>query len=235
MKKICMLGDSITKGIIFDEKKTKYLSCENSFVNLFGAGKELFIDNLSMFGCTITKGIQILKRQYEKVSSCDIVVTEFGGNDCDFDWDAISKNPEGEFSPKTSLELFCEQYKKMLEAIIKTGKKIAVINLPPLDDEKYFNWVSRDKNKENILKWLGGSTKYIYRWHEMYNDAVCNVARSMNVVLVDIRTAFLCLRDYSMYLCQDGIHPNEMGHRLIFERINGNFDLFGKTDTAAAV
>ena len=176
MKKIYMLGDSISKGIILDENKTKYLSCENSFVNLFAEGKEFLIDNLSMFGCTVTKGMQILKRQYEKVSSCDLVVTEFGGNDCDFDWDAISKDPEGDFLPKTSLEAFCEQYKKMLEAIAGSGKKTAVLNLPPLDDEKYFNWVSRGKNKENILKWLGGSTKYIYRWHEMYNDAAVTIS-----------------------------------------------------------
>ena len=35
--------------------------------------------------------------------------------------------------------------------------------------------------------------------------------------MIDIRSAFLVRKDYTDYLCEDGIHPNEKGHRLIRE------------------
>lgn len=218
MKKVCILGDSISKGIVLDNH-SKYHSTTNSFVNLFADSKQFLINNFSIFGCTVTKGLQIFLRQHEKIHTSDIILTEFGGNDCDFDWAAIANDPTAHYTPKTPLESFCEQYKKMIELIIKAGKNTVILNLPPLDDEKYFKWVSRDRNADNILKWLGGNSKYIYRWHEMYNDAVCNVAKNMNVLLIDIRTEFLKLRDYSDYLCDDGIHPNERGHKLIYNKI----------------
>ncbi|OLA61120.1 MAG: hypothetical protein BHW37_01125 [Firmicutes bacterium CAG:272_52_7] len=37
----------------------------------------------------------------------------------------------------------------------------------------------------------------------------------MKIPMIDIRSAFLVKRDYSDYLCEDGIHPNERGHKLI--------------------
>ena len=105
----------------------------------------------------------------------------------------------------------------MIEVLLKEGKKVYMLNLPPLEEERYFNWISRGRSKENILNWLGGSTKYIYRWHEMYSNAVGNVAKAMNVELIDIRSEFLKQRDYAKFLCEDGIHPNESGHKLIHE------------------
>lgn len=225
MKKICILGDSISKGIILDSS-FKYRQLSECCVNLFSYKEGYDINNMSLFGCTITKGMQIFSRRHEKIAESDIVVTEFGGNDCDFDWQAISDNPDGVFSPKTTIENFTEEYKKILELLIKEGKKVFVINLPPLEDEKYFNWICREKNRDNILRWLGGNTKYIYRWHEMYNDAVCNVAKMMNVELIDIRSEFLKLRDYAKYLCEDGIHPNELGHKLIYDTLSKKYKAY---------
>ena len=49
----------------------------------------------------------------------------------------------------------------------------------------------------------------------MYNNAVLKIAAAKNVLLIDIREAFLKTRDYLTLLCEDGIHPNEAGHALI--------------------
>ena len=219
MNKICVLGDSISKGVILDNEKQKYRTSENGFAKLFSAGRSYPVENFSVFGCTVTKGLQILSRRMTKIENSDIVVTEFGGNDCNFNWAAIAENPEGEFSPETAIDVFIEQYKNILNTLKQMGKKIFVLNLPPLDEEKYFKWISRGVNGDNILKWLGGSPKYIYRWHEMYNDAVCKIAEDEQVPLVDIRSGFLELRDYTKLLCSDGIHPNEAGHRFIYEEL----------------
>ena len=53
----------------------------------------------------------------------------------------------------------------------------------------------------------------------MYSNLVCEIASASNIKMIDIRSAFLKLRNYSDYLCEDGIHPNEEGHRLIEEAI----------------
>ena len=217
MKNISILGDSITKGIVLDN--SKYRRLDTSFVNMFGEKTKCAINNLSLFGCTVTKGLQIFDRQQKKIQSSDIVLTEFGGNDCDFDWGAISENPDGSFEPNTSPDTFLAYYENIIKKLLDEKKKTVILNLPPLDDEKYFKWISRGRNADNILHWLGGSTRYIYRWHEMYSNALYSIAADMRVPLIDIRSEFLRLKNYSDYLCEDGIHPNAAGHRLIYNKI----------------
>jgi lysophospholipase L1-like esterase len=55
----------------------------------------------------------------------------------------------------------------------------------------------------------------IYRWHERYSNAVCNLARVSASLFIDIRDVFLSERDYGRLLCADGIHPNREGHAVM--------------------
>ena len=71
------------------------------------------------------------------------------------------------------------------------------------------------------MRWLGGSSEFIYRWHERYSIAVQSVAKKANVTLLDVRSAFLERRDYTRFLCDDGIHPNAQGHALIADVMKG--------------
>lgn len=66
----------------------------------------------------------------------------------------------------------------------------------------------------------GGSADYIYKFHESYNNKICSIAEKNGIRLIDIRSAFLELGNYSDFLCEDGIHPNEKGHKLIAEAIS---------------
>lgn len=213
--KLCFFGDSIGKGIIYDKDKGRYVPLDKSFVKLVENEENCEIENFSRFGCTVTRGEQLVDKNAEKIENSDFVVLEFGGNDSDHDWKKIAADPEAEHGPKTPLSLFIETYKKMITEVKKLGKIPVILNLPPIDAKKYFNWVSRGINSENIKKWLGGDEIYIYRWHEMYNAAICDISNSMKIPMIDIRSAFLVKRDYSDYLCEDGIHPNEKGHQLI--------------------
>jgi hypothetical protein len=94
------------------------------------------------------------------------------------------------------------------------------MTLPPLDSERYFEWISKKSEvyKKNILAWLG-SVNTIYSWHEHYNSIIIDTAREMQTNLIDVRSAFLAHKDYSPYLCIDGIHPNQVGHKLIADKI----------------
>ncbi len=213
--KLCFFGDSIGKGIVYDREKGRYVPLDESFVRLVEREEHCEIENFSRFGCTVTRGEQLVDQNAARIESADYVVLEFGGNDSDYDWKKIAADPDAEHSPRTPLSLFVGTYKKMIAEVRKLGKRPVLLNLPPIDARKYFRWVSRGVNAENIRKWLGGDEIFIYRWHEMYNAAICDISSSMQIPMIDIRSAFLEKRDYSDYLCEDGIHPNERGHKLI--------------------
>jgi lysophospholipase L1-like esterase len=146
----------------------------------------------------------------------DIVIIEYGGNDCDFNWSDIANDPEKMHQPKTTLDNF----KKSLQEIVDMFKSLDItpilMNLPPLEPERYFEWISRGLSRENILKWLGDVAK-IYRWQEAYNSALEWVARQNSCKLINVRESFLTSYDYISNFCIDGIHPNEKGQKRILE------------------
>ena len=221
IEKICLFGDSIAKGIIIDEVLGKYTVTKSSFANILSLDKRWSsIKNFSMLGCTIAKGRSLIARHIKSVENCDMVILEYGGNDSDHHWDEISQNPDLAHSPKTPIEDFAKDYRDIISGLKAMSKKIVMLNLPPIDHHKYFNWFCQNLNKMNILRWLGGSEENIYKFHESYSICVSEIAADENIPLVDIRSGFLALGAYTDHLCADGIHPNEKGHRLIARIIN---------------
>lgn len=220
MSRVCLFGDSISKGVIIDEVRDRYAMTKNCFANILSAGETaLDVTNFSMLGCTIMKGKSMIDRHIKDVQGSEVIVLEYGGNDSDHNWQEISENPTGVHFPKTPIDDFVRFYRGIIEQLNEMGKKIVMLNLPPIDEHKYFEWISRGLSKENILNWLGGSDEFIYRWHEIYNVKVCNIASEYRIPIIDIRSAFLERRNYSDLLCNDGIHPNEKGHEMIAEVI----------------
>ena len=219
---ICIFGDSIMKGVIFDAIKGRYIFLKNSFLNILGMrNSNIRVENYAKFGCTITVGKKLIEKHAAELPGYKYTALEFGGNDCDFDWKAISENPDGIHIPKTPIDEFEKYYSEIIDSVADMGSTPVLFSLPPLNARRYFSWISRGLNAENILRWLGDE-EHIYRWHEMYNIAVVKLAAIKDVRLIDIRRAFLETRDYLGLLCEDGIHPNEAGHALISEVIRKN-------------
>lgn len=217
--KIVVSGDSISKGVVYDENKKRYTILEENYVEILRDKLNGIIHNTSRFGSTIIKGVQKLKNSIFNEKP-DIVLIEYGGNDCDFNWDEIAKNPEALHAPRTDFQTF---ENALLETVnfVKKNKSIPVLmNLPPLNSDKYFNWVSKNNPvaKENILKWLGSITK-IYWWQERYNSVILKIAEETKTLCIDVRGAFLRFPDFTKLLCIDGIHPNKDGHIVIANKI----------------
>ena len=216
---ICILGDSIAKGLLFDAQRNRYAIAKENI------GKQITqvignsVTNLSKFGCTVTDGLARFEKQKDAPQDCKTVLMNFGGNDSDFLWQEISAAPDELHKPKTPIDVFEQTYLKLIASVRKCGFTPILLNLPPLDHTRYFALISRELNADNILKWLGGTSAFIYRWHEQYNVAVHKIAQTANVKLIDIRSAFLQRRDYSRFLSDDGIHPNEEGYALIAEAV----------------
>jgi lysophospholipase L1-like esterase len=159
-----------------------------------------------------------LAKHQKELSKYDYTILEFGGNDCDYNWAEVSAAPEKNHLPNVTFEVFKNKYEAIINQVVLSGSKPILLSLPPIDSNRFFNWVSKGLNRENILKWLGNKEK-IYNWHEQYNEIVLELAKKHQIPVVDIRKAFIENNDYSEYICKDGIHPNEKGHALISKYI----------------
>ena len=215
---IVFLGDSITKGVIYDEEKARYVVSKNSFVKMLSKNSNLNITSLAKFGATVDKGIEIFRAKAGSLMQDAYVFILFGGNDCDLSWTKISEDPGSIHLAKTPMGQFEIKFDKLISDIMTFGLKPVIITLPPLSSERFFYWVSRGLNKENILEFLGGDVNFISKWHEGYNHKIKEVARRKNLPLVDIRKA-LSKYPPSDLTCIDGMHPNEFCHGLIVKSI----------------
>lgn len=217
-------GDSILKGVELDREQQKYILPRENDLETQGAAYSLLVQNHSKFGCTSQKGLALLRRHFErhpKPSGEEIVLLEYGGNDSDYNWQAISANPDGQYRPNTELPAFRQALRRMVELIRESGRHPVIMNLPPVKSLSYLNWVSRPGTgviKENLLRWLR-DPHVIYRHQELYSSAASQVAWESGTPLLDVRSEFLMDRDCETLIGQDGIHPSAAGHRIIRDRL----------------
>lgn len=223
---ICTFGDSIMKGVVSSQKdesgRPLYKLYDDCFVNRCEQQFGLTIMNYACFGSTTSQGLKHISRHEKEVEDAEYILFEYGGNDCDHNWKEVSEAPNQTHHPKNPLNVFVKQYQDLIEKIRNVNGKPVILSLPLIDPDKFFEFISTGLNRDNILEWLGGRTMRIYQWHEMYNVEIFKMARRLNVPVIDVTTPFLQVKNYTDYLCDDGIHPNEKGHALIAEAIAQN-------------
>lgn len=214
-----MTGDSISRGVVYDEEKGKYTVLDDGFVSLVQTHLKGLVHNVSRFGSTLIRGIGKLGSEIAKQQP-DVVLIEYGGNDCDFVWKDIAAHPDQTHVPQTELDKFEETLSQTVASLKEQKIEPVLMSLPPLNADSYLKWVSQqDPQTEGIiLKWLGSVTK-IYWWQERYSAAIVRVAELTKTKWIDIRGAFLRRPDFGSLICRDGIHPNQAGHRLMAETV----------------
>lgn len=215
INQIGVLGDSILRGVVFDEISGKYKIIKKCAVELFSLDNKVETKNYSKFGCTSKKALELLPNALSKCPSQAMLV-ELGGNDCDYNWSEVLKNPNSKHLPLVPFEEFKKNLSEIIEKIIASGKTPFVMSLPPIDADRYFNWITKGSKEqaEKLIKFLGDKS-IIYRHQELYSRAIESVARQYNLFIVNVREVFLQIHKYSDYLCLDGIHPNEKGQAII--------------------
>ena len=227
-------GDSITKGIVYDDERSRYKALKENFTSIIENKIKGPVYNAGKYGSTIIRGVSKIYNDVIKKSP-DIVLIEFGGNDCDYKWNDIAKNPDLEYKPNTDITTFRETLLSMINTLKINHITPALMTLPPLDPLKYFKWIAKEDStfEKNILHWLGTKDR-LFNWHDSYSKMITEVANETNTALIDVRSEFLKYRDYSKFLCKDGIHPNIEGQSLIatviltFIKENYNFLLKSK-------
>ena len=217
--KICAFGDSVMKGTILESlNPLQYTLPPNIFTDIAAQKLGIQINNYARFGSTLATGEKILLRHIAAIPQYDYILLKFGGNDCDYHWDAIAAEPQRVHHPFAPLTEFMLKYEKLVNKIRLLGSSPIILSLTPVDSQKYFRHITRDlseSGRQNVLEWLGGTPNFISEWHEMYNIKVMELAGKLGVPIIDITSPFYSKPAYGEMLCEDGIHPNLEGQKLL--------------------
>ncbi|MEL7608763.1 MAG: SGNH/GDSL hydrolase family protein [Bacillota bacterium] len=217
-RRVLLVGDSIAKGVTYDASRGRYVLPTENISRLVEKATAFVIENIARFGATVDTAAKDLTRWLKRGGSPrpDVVAIEVGGNDCNFDWEAVARDPKAEHLPKTGIEEFERTLGGMIEEVRAADILPVLCNLPPIDAERYFRYFTGgDPDKgERILEWLG-TVGRIYWWHERYSAAVEQVAEAMETPLINVRGALLCEPDYRVFVAADGLHLNEEGQRRV--------------------
>lgn len=216
--KVQIYGDSIMKAVTVDEN-FKYRPLAKSLLEQLRQTSSVEAVNRAHFGYTTEKGQAVLQRDLEKGLDCQAALVEFGGNDCDHNWHEVASAPDDDHLPNTPLQRFVENMQAMAQSLKTAGVQPILMTLPPLDAEKYLDFIARlGSDKSAVLHWLG-DVQMIYRWQELYSDAIARLALRLDLPLVDVRSRFLARRDYQTLIARDGIHLTEAGYDLVFDEL----------------
>lgn len=216
---VCAFGDSILQGVIHDAQNNKYRLLKENFLAISGSRLNVDWKNFARHGSLITAGELEFAKHLDIVKDCDYIFFSFGGNDSNHNWDEIAEHPFAKHYPAVPLNIFHQKYINLIKQVQIRGKTPILFSLPPVNSKMFFDTISKYRSKENILHFLHGDIGNIYQWHSMYNMEIFKIANETNAPIVDITTSFLAQIDYSDFLCDDGVHPNEKGHLLIAESL----------------
>ncbi|MGI6545902.1 MAG: SGNH/GDSL hydrolase family protein [Fastidiosipilaceae bacterium] len=213
-----LFGDSIIGRVVQDEPGGRYRRLD-PLEKIQQDEIRLDLVNFGKFGYTIGKAKRLIERQLLRDPEFQVILLEYGGNDCNYEWAEVGRRPEQDHQPGTPLKEFHETYVEIISLLKKQGVRPIMMNLPPIDAVKFFDtWIAPDENSAAILDWLGDVQK-IYRWHELYSLETEEIARRTNTPLIDVRKPFLGRRDFPTLIGPDGMHPTEKGHTLIVEAV----------------
>ena len=198
---------------------------ENSAVSMFEDQNGVKVNNLSCYGQTVKRILQ--KGAIDKYISSlnkdkqNIAVIELGGNDADFDWRAVAKDPTVSHQPKTSVKEFAKCYGECIDKLNSAGVKTVVCTIVPIDSKRFFNRVIGGlADKSRVLEFFNGDFNTIHRHQEMFNNEILKLAYKRETAVIDLRQKFLDTNDFESLMCQDGIHPNASGQKQILNAIN---------------
>lgn len=213
---IHLWGDSIAKGVVFDEARKRYcITPERCTVGLEKALQTPIL-NHSRMGATIADGYADFMQAEAQPGA--LVVVEFGGNDCDMPWAEISENPQAQYDGRVPLGDFTSGLHQFVQSIRARQMTPLLVTPPPLDAERYFAWVTQGLSADAVLRFLG-DVQHIYRWQERYAIAVRKAAHALRCALFDMRDALLAQQHYPQMLCADGIHLNAKGHSVVVDAV----------------
>lgn len=218
MERAYIYGDSLLKATMPDGDMKYHFHLPELMAHYPSARLEVV--NRAKMGATVTKGLSLVEHDTARGLDAHWALLAYGGNDSDFDWQAIAAAPEAEHLPRTALPEFVEKLRRAAKTLSSAGVQPVLMTLPPVDSQRYYDFVSRSGGADAILRWLG-DVGLIYRHQEMYSAAIAQLAMEEGLPLIDVRRQFLSLHDLPRYIAADGIHLTMDGYRRLFDTLAG--------------
>ncbi len=107
-----------------------------------------------------------------------------------------------------------DEYAANMTAVIdeakRLGGEVLLLNITPVNEEFSREFKGKDKSCLN---------EYVVT----YNRVLAQVAAETEVRLIDVNRAFQ-ERNVPALLTQDGLHPNDEGHRVLFETVTAHLN-----------
>lgn len=217
LTKIVIYGDSLMKATLPDSNWHYHFHTE--LLTSITSKLPIALTNRARFGATTQKGCAILHRDASSGLFYDYALIEFGGNDCNYNWDAIAADPDGHHLPAVPLPQFTATLEEMVKTLQAQQVHPILMTLPPLHADRYLDFiVCKGRSKPAILHWLG-DVQRIYRAQELYSNAVAKLAQKLHLPCIDARSLFLDFVPFSQLISPDGIHPSEAGYHLLYETL----------------
>ena len=223
MKNLVIFGDSIPKGIIYEDGRIKRAKvCAVDLLNNYY--KFDTVKNYSVYGQTLarlmSKGTIDEYLKTVDYSARNYAAICIGGNDADYDWRTIATKPDEFHLPLTPIGDYAAMLDSAVKKLIGSGHKVFLLTLPPVYSQLYFsNVISKIADGDSIMRFLSGDVSNIYRHQELFNYEVIKCAFRNDVKLIDICSALLNDRTCSDKYCLDGVHPNEIGQNFLASTI----------------
>ncbi|WP_419880474.1 SGNH/GDSL hydrolase family protein [Peribacillus sp. B-H-3] len=232
--KILCFGDSLTRGVTYLNGRLRIL--KNNYPKIL---QELILKNSKDENedqiTVINKGVfndnsdSLMKRFERDVigERPDYVIIEIGGNDCDFAWADVAKDPDGEHQAVVPLDRYLGNLKSMVMNIKSEGMTPILSTLPPLDPVRYYKRITENFSSivSNCICKAGG----IEHQHSIYNRALKKIAEELDVFMIDVRSAIKYAGDLKDLISDDGIHLTQKGYEIFAEEVYQR--LFGRLET----
>ena len=214
-------GDSILKGVVSGGDSKRFDITEKDSLSQACAALGIELANKSVFGSWMTKTRRTQDRSLRNGASAQIGIIESGTNDSDYDWSAVSADPDAEHLQRCPLDEFSRLMEEAV-SVARQNKITPVIMIPtPLVPEWWLNNICIGNDAAAIIKFINkkylqdqkaAAAMRLYQNQELFSFAAANVARSLNVQIVDMRSEFLAHPNYKSLMCLDGVHPNQAGY-----------------------
>ena len=154
MARAYIYGDSLLKATVPDEQFRYHFHLPEVMERY--SGRQTEVVNRSKMGATVRKGQALLEHDLRRGMQADYALIAYGGNDSDFDWDAVQAHPQESHLPRTTLADFKEILLRMIRELRERGVQPVLMTLPPIDAQRYLDFLCREgRSRERIMTGWG--------------------------------------------------------------------------------
>jgi lysophospholipase L1-like esterase len=216
---IVCFGDSVTRGISYVKGRLRIVRENYPALLEKALGPRVQVANQGVFNDN--SDLLVARLEKDVLShNPDCVLIGIGGNDCNFRWEEVALRPNDQHETIVPLPQYLDNLAHLAEKIRDAGAVPVFLNLIPLDPARYYRMLAEQYGSA-IAHWIAlcGGIKH---WHGLYNRALQQLADSLGVFMIDVRTAFKKAEDLELLLSEDGIHPTVQGYHVLSQTVAGN-------------